>query len=444
MKLTNYFYKHQVNDNMYYILNTLAGSLDLLTNDENYIVEKWINEPEIVPTNSNETELFESLKHRKYILSSDEENKLKIKVDNNAEKLYKNICNLDKVIVIMPSYNCNFNCPYCFEEGNNTSVKIMTKEMVDKIFEDNNNDIKNITFYGGEPFLPAHKEIIQYIVSKAPNAKYSALTNGYYLKEFYDILKDLDILNLQVTFDGSRENHNKTRIRKDGSSTFDRIMEGVDYYLQNGIPIKIRMNISNENIEDCLRLRKDLSLKYLNKKIYFELQPIFQNTEEDTNRLSEAIYKSDIEGLEIMDDNRKKYNTIVFSEKSILNFLKTTDSGLNPVYNNCNAETLNRFYDAEGDIYSCTLAVGNKAARVGEYYPKSKLFKNNMLERNIHKIPKCSKCKFAYICGGGCGYAVLPSDGNSLVPNCGKLRNMLSVSIPQAIERKLQYLGLDV
>lgn len=54
----------------------------------------------------------------------------------------------------------------------------------------------NIALYGGEPLLLQNKEIIEYIISKAPNAKYSITTNGYNIIEFIDILSRIDINNI--------------------------------------------------------------------------------------------------------------------------------------------------------------------------------------------------------------------------------------------------------
>ena len=48
-------------------------------------------------------------------------------------------------------------------------------------------------FYGGEPFLPCNMDIIKYIIQKAPNSTYAAITNGYCLDEFIDILKKVKV-----------------------------------------------------------------------------------------------------------------------------------------------------------------------------------------------------------------------------------------------------------
>lgn len=44
---------------------------------------------------------------------------------------------------------------------------VLTKDMIDKIFQLHNNKLEEIAFYGGEPLLPDTKGIIQYIISKA-------------------------------------------------------------------------------------------------------------------------------------------------------------------------------------------------------------------------------------------------------------------------------------
>ncbi|MCR5137625.1 MAG: 4Fe-4S cluster-binding domain-containing protein [Oscillospiraceae bacterium] len=67
-------------------------------------------------------------------------------------------------LMILPTYNCNFRCPYCFERhrlsrGQEWLCKTMSEEMVDAIFKavekEKARGVKagSCTLYGGEPFL---------------------------------------------------------------------------------------------------------------------------------------------------------------------------------------------------------------------------------------------------------------------------------------------------
>lgn len=79
-------------------------------------------------------------------------------------------------VIIMPTYDCNFRCPYCFEQhrlskGHNWLNCTMTDEMIDAIFSALKNYkergfiVDQCTFYGGEPFL----EKIFLLCAKSPS-----------------------------------------------------------------------------------------------------------------------------------------------------------------------------------------------------------------------------------------------------------------------------------
>lgn len=70
----------------------------------------------------------------------------------------------------------------------------------------------------------------------------------------------------------------------------------------------------------------------------------------------------------------------------------------------CSAQSSAYVFDPFGYIYSCPEVVGNRAKAIGAYnnglvWTKEK---DKWFNRDIGIINKCSKCKYALICGGGC------------------------------------------
>lgn len=68
---------------------------------------------------------------------------------------------------IAPTMNCNFACPYCYEEG--VRYNEMTKEVADKTIEfilnqTNPSTPLSIFWYGGEPLL--NMKMIRYITNR--------------------------------------------------------------------------------------------------------------------------------------------------------------------------------------------------------------------------------------------------------------------------------------
>ena len=97
----------------------------------------------------------------------------------------------------------------------------MTKEMVDKAYQamekiepQQQLHCKDIALYGGEPLLKENRDIVEYIVRKGceKGYKFHALTNGYDLDAFVDLLSPELIYKLQITIDGTRDFHNQKRI----------------------------------------------------------------------------------------------------------------------------------------------------------------------------------------------------------------------------------------
>ena len=102
-----------------------------------------------------------------------------------------------------------------------------------------------VNISGGEPLLKENYEIVQYIVGKgkALGYRFIAVTNAYDLDCFASLLGQDMISGLQVTLDGMPQHHNRRRIHRDGSPTFDRIMHNISLALDKGCDVSIRIEV---------------------------------------------------------------------------------------------------------------------------------------------------------------------------------------------------------
>lgn len=424
------------------LIHTLKGFIDVLNEEEIKIFEKWKHSKQILPNTIEEIELLESLIKKNYIVESlDVEIEMEKCTLEKSKIVHEKILDKCYGVFFVLTYNCNFRCPYCYEKGNENKVEgTMSKDMVDTIFSIHNNEINNIILYGGEPLLPENEEVIRYIITKAPKAKYSVTTNGYYLEEYLPIFKNLDIDYMMVTLDGLADLHNKTRYLYGGGNTYQKIIKGIDEFLNKGKRIKIRMNISDNNIDSCIKLKsnliKEYRLAYENDLLLFEMQPIFQLDTKKRQVLQYRLYYSDGDHIEKGKPMHYRENTMIQSLSALTNiFTNPNKKTFNPKYCNCDAESGVYFYDAKGNVYSCILALGNEKASIGRYYPSYELKKNSMRERNIETVKRCQSCKLKFICGGGCGYAVLEDNGDVMKPNCEFILNEINESLPTLYEK---------
>lgn len=411
------------------MVHGLMGYVDILDRENALLLNHWL-EGGVKVSTEPEKQLYECLSSKKYLLSEEEERELKNKLENKLLSRHKEIISNPHIATFIPSYRCNFNCPYCFEKDVNRKSPVMTEEQVNQVFSlYPPGQLQHINFYGGEPFLPEHKKIIEYIISKAPSVEYSAISNGYYLEEFIPTIEHLKIKHIQITFDGHMNEHNRTRQLLDGSGTFEKIIAGVESALQHNIPIQIRMNISKQNVNDCYSFKDWLTEKFNgNNLLTFDMQELFQYQTEDKAVLSEQIIEMSSIG---------KKNVILDSMPGLARFLYN-GKPFAPVINGCTSGIANRLYDPYGDIYSCYLGVGCKSKRVGTYYPTVSMNPASILYRTANNIDECKECKYLFLCGGGCPNPIISDNGDSLKPNCSKIYHMISYLIPQLYSKKVQ------
>jgi uncharacterized protein len=224
MQLSKYniISKGKDSDN-WFVVNSLSGQADIL-DQETY--EQLV---------SGSEENFDFIENG-YLVDPAQEKKL------FREKYLRFLDNREKdeiQVFFVTNYACNFDCSYCYQAGYEALSVALSKEITDSFFDYILKEFsvrrKYITIFGGEPFLnaPRHKENIEYIIQKAAenNLEIAAVTNGYHLPEYLEILKAGKIREIQVTLDGTADVHNQRRYLKGGDPTFDRIVSGVDALL---------------------------------------------------------------------------------------------------------------------------------------------------------------------------------------------------------------------
>ena len=139
-------------------------------------------------------------------------------------------------LYILVTEECNFRCLYCYQKHRNI---IMAKDIQDGIIQYVRKNIRRytglqISWFGGEPLLcidiikRLSKEFIQICREQRRTYKADITTNGYFLTA--SVIKELikyKILYYQITIDGLRDAHDMRKKLKDGSGTFDIIINNL-------------------------------------------------------------------------------------------------------------------------------------------------------------------------------------------------------------------------
>ena len=162
-------------------------------------------------------------------------------------------------LIILPTEQCNFRCKYCYEDFLGSKITESHVQSIKQLISKRASDLKQlrIGWFGGEPLLV--KEIIFDISShctnlaKEYNLSYESgmSTNGYLL--MIDDAKRLienGITDYQITLDGPKQVHDKTRVKKNGTGTFIKIWENIINLKRSNLDFKInlRIHLSKDNI----------------------------------------------------------------------------------------------------------------------------------------------------------------------------------------------------
>lgn len=334
--------------------------------------------------------------------------KARILVDNQEDDLnvyladvLKNRYNSsDMALTILPTRGCNFGCIYCYEQDRpNVLMNEQTEKAIVK-FVCSNSNLKrlSVVWYGGEPLLNFDSMVRLTKMFKQLNIEYSAkiVSNGYLLtKEKADLMKDLAIRNIQITFDGSEEIHNQRRFLLGGQPTYRKIMDNLKYLLSinKEITIDIRTNIDRRNKDDYNKFYQDFKSEINDKRVTmypgFVSDLLSSECVSPEFNISEGGYKAQFI-LDIFD----KYGI------EIMSFL--------PKYrrHSCVASKYFAFViGPEGELYKCWRMVGNQKEAIGNVNDGSfdmVKFSKYLIGADYTLDSKCLQCEFITLCGGGC------------------------------------------
>ncbi|MCM0716995.1 radical SAM protein [Parabacteroides sp. W1-Q-101] len=397
----------------YMLIHGYTGAADVITAN---LFDKIKN---ISKTNNLSNNTLNLLLSRGYITTKTEEEEYAY-VARIAKALHKGSDILNSYFTWVISYNCNFRCPYCFEERDKKDGKnklSFSKKQVDIAYNiqemiQPHKELRCnvITLYGGEPLLAENKEVVNYIVEEGCKRGYQfiAITNGYEINHFLNLLSPDKIKKLQITIDGPKEMHNQRRIHYKDNNTFDRIIENIKLALEKDIEIVVRMNTDLYNLGKFIELKdyfkENQFFNYPNFKIYsarLREYDYFTETERKGLKfipLQKFTTKQINQGIDPLDNN-KYYK--------IYNALKNKRSRpFNPI--GCTAQSGGYVLDPIGNIYPCWEVIGKKEFVEGTYSSKGIIWNDNVLNRwhnsDIAQRKPCNHCKYALFCGGGCPY----------------------------------------
>jgi uncharacterized protein len=426
------------------LVNSLSGAVDKVPNElSSKLKELLANETSNINLEL-EPNIVEYLKHRGYLFDSPRDEYKYL--SELFERTNKVTSQKPVKFIICPTYSCNLRCTYCYEGDLGLRNKGIINESqlsaifsaVDKIRE--SKPVSNWLFelFGGEPLMKATKKIVQKIFHelRERSEALAIVTNGTNIFEFKELIREYHGIldSIQVTLDGPKAIHNNRRKYANGEGSFDAIVQGVDYLLEEGVQVDLRVNIDNNNIAYLPDL-----ITFMERKNW----PFYQNflcdvapvTFHTTLVNSDAVLTEDKAVQKILDmfpdmsHLRKAFNFRMFR---VLNYISSILEPARehvtvlPSFHYCEATNLECYvFGPDNNIYACPDSIVNPHYAIGSYYPEFiiDVNKHSYWDRNILNIPKCKECEVATFCGGGC--ALVPIEFGTGEPACNGARETL-------------------
>ena len=308
-------------------------------------------------------------------------------------------------MMLILTNNCNLRCSYCYEQGHgydpskNMSFET-AKKSVDLFFNQIPNSVKrtSIHFFGGEPHIAFDlmKKIINYTYNhrtiggyEGEKYNYVVNTNGVILNdEIFSLYSELGKkINIRVSVDGYKENHDITRKTIDGKGSWSIVEKNLYKYriLKEEYGVKVGL-VNTINKANC----KDIYYNFIN---LYELTGMnigtlfvhednmtdndFQMIKEQVGRLHDYCVKQNMR-FSICNVKRKKNNNsgITICSAGTRSFTVDHRGNISPCHR-C-------YFNDMGSMYN----MGNLEAGIS--VPK-RAFMHEI--NNINMLPeKCRKC----------------------------------------------------
>jgi uncharacterized protein len=276
-------------------------------------------------------------------------------------------------LVLMPTEACNFRCTYCYEDF---ALGRMHPEVVTGVkrwLEQRAPELRSLTlsWFGGEPLLAADviTDVLEHVATlrrQHPGMRFQSdiTTNGWRLgPEVFAPLHDLGVRSYQVSLDGPRVWHDRTRQRAGGGPTFDRIWANLLGLRDSDreFEVLVRLHASRDNARALPEFVATYAEAFRNDRRFTlflkRLAPL--GGPQDTG----FPYLDAAEDAQVLDTVAR------CAESHAVRFVRAEH--LQPI---CYAARGNSFVvRADGRLGKCTVALDHAANQVGRLHPNGRV-----------------------------------------------------------------------
>lgn len=342
----------------------------------------------------------------------------------------------DLVLTIAPTRDCNFACPYCYEQ--NKRAVYMSDETIDHLiaFVKNYKWCNNyrITWYGGEPLMAL--DVIRKITEKLKGVTdkrcvFTSMVSNCSLidEEVLDFFKECGLDSIQISIDGAKEKHDTTRFdKRTRRGSYDILMEKIGLILRktSNTCVNVRVNIDKRNLEDFFFVVDDLQKRYGNFTGRLFAYPGFIHTPDKTKNCWSCDTMQEKDKFEFYRTMYEKYKLPVCWKP------RKKDKG-------CSATRMHEYViGPSGDVYKCWNDLGIASRQCGVLTDIDALFSSPLLQKfvlwgNGAEDAACQKCGYLPICSTGCAWERIENKYNG-----GEYKLCDPASSPSAISECIE------
>ena len=351
--------------------------------------------------------------------------------------------------LLYPTFHCNFRCTYCFQKDL-PKYSFISKKYVDKAFEGIESICRDLHInspllylFGGEPLLKGKraKETAAYTLQQAHTRGYrtAIVTNGSNVQSYSPLLRKYEVEFIQITLDGPQHIHDTRRIYVNGKGTFNDIKKGIESLLDSDIKLMIRINLDSQNIEYIPEFADFVYRSGWDK----DNVTVFVGPYRDLScrsykyQLPEHVMLRRMFSFYEENPTTKIIKLLAWPGAEYIQHFLYTRELPPPRVSYCISSYGRYGFDAEGYVYACGNAAGNREYAIGRYYPDISFDEdrvNMWRKRRFNTMPHCNECALAPLCGGGCTLQSLLKFGGKK-PFCPEILENLTVAATYYFDR---------
>jgi len=270
---------------------------------------------------------------------------------------------------VSPSGACNHRCLYCGLDFMGYKPNYLKADILkERLSELGDLGLKSIMYAGeGEPFLhPEMASIIEH--TKESGIDVALTTNGVLLrKEIVErVLINTEWIKVSIN-GGTRETYAK--IHQSKPDDFDKVMENMSFAAEirndKGYKCVIGMQLvllpeNHHEVISLAKIARDIGMDYL------VIKPYSQHPQSKINKYSTIKYSD----LEYLSEELDKVNSDTFNVVFRSNAMRKWDNNQRN-YEHCLALPFWSYIDAGGNVWGCSIYLGDDRFKYGNIYERS-------------------------------------------------------------------------